>query len=85
MDIDALLRYASEFSPPESSIRSKIVQHTAETCPGVDMISGPIVGGLMQLLMRLAGAKTCLDIGAFTGYSAVTMAEGLSSCNIAAI
>ena len=31
----------------------------------------------MQLFMRLIGARVCLDIGTFTGYSAVTMAEVL--------
>jgi len=42
-----------------------------------EMISGQLEGQLLQLLVRLMKAKTALDIGTFTGYSALALAEAL--------
>lgn len=39
-------------------------------------LSGRSVGQLLQLLVGLSGAKCILDIGTFTGYSALSLAEG---------
>jgi caffeoyl-CoA O-methyltransferase len=41
------------------------------------MMVGPLEGALLKLLIRLTGAKRVLEIGMFTGYSALAMAEGL--------
>jgi caffeoyl-CoA O-methyltransferase len=42
-----------------------------------EMLSGHVEGQTLQLLVRLAGATRALDIGMFTGYSALAMAEAL--------
>ena len=41
------------------------------------MLSGSLVGGLLQTLIRISGAVNVLEIGMFTGYSALKMAEVL--------
>ena len=41
------------------------------------MISGQLEGQLLQLLVRYGQAKAALDIGTFTGYSALALAEAL--------
>ena len=41
------------------------------------MLSGSLVGGLLQTLIRISGAVNVLEIGMFTGYSALKMAEAL--------
>lgn len=41
------------------------------------MLSGPIQGELLKLLVELSGAKRILEIGSFTGYSCACMALGL--------
>lgn len=41
------------------------------------MLSGPVQGSLLKLLVELSGAKRILEIGTFTGYSSVCMALGL--------
>ncbi len=46
--------------------------------PGGKMISGPQVVGFIQFLMRIQGASKILDIGTYTGYSAIAMAEVLA-------
>jgi caffeoyl-CoA O-methyltransferase len=38
---------------------------------------GPLEGDFLRLLVRLVGAKRVLEIGMFTGYSGLMMAEGL--------
>ena len=43
--------------------------------PGMQV--GPVEGRFLQLLARLVGAKRILEIGMFTGYSALMMAEAL--------
>ena len=41
------------------------------------MLSGSMVGGLLQTLIQISGAVNILEIGMFTGYSALKMAEVL--------
>merc|ERR1740139_375056 len=41
------------------------------------MISGQAEAQFLKFLIFTSGAKTCLDVGTFTGYSAVAMAEAL--------
>ena len=41
------------------------------------MISGALIGGILQMLIKISSAKTILEIGLFTGYSALKMAEAL--------
>jgi caffeoyl-CoA O-methyltransferase len=42
-----------------------------------EMLSGHVEGQLLRLLVRVAGARRVLDVGTFTGYSALAMAEAL--------
>lgn len=41
------------------------------------MLSGQVQGELLKLLVELSGARTILEIGAFTGYSTICLASGL--------
>ncbi|WP_228941658.1 O-methyltransferase [Nocardioides sp. Leaf374] len=42
-----------------------------------EMLSGHVEGALLQLLVRTGGARRVLEVGMFTGYSALAMAEAL--------
>lgn len=42
-----------------------------------EMLSGHVEGQLLQLLARVSGARRALDVGTFTGYSALAVAEAL--------
>ncbi len=46
------------------------------------MISGHIQGKLMEMLVRMLRPHRILEIGTFTGYSALCMAAGLDDCGI---
>jgi caffeoyl-CoA O-methyltransferase len=41
-------------------------------------IVGPVVGRLLEILVRAAGARRVLELGCATGYSAIFLARGLS-------
>jgi caffeoyl-CoA O-methyltransferase len=45
--------------------------------PGAGMLSGPVEGRLLETLAWVTGARLALDIGTFTGNSAIAMAGGL--------
>jgi predicted O-methyltransferase YrrM len=73
---DRLQRYLAEASRPEPEILRQLREETAGM-PGAGMQIGPDQGQLMALLIRLTGARRCLEIGTFTGYSALAVALAL--------
>ena len=42
-----------------------------------EMLSGPLVSGLLHILIKISGSKRVLEIGMFTGYSTLKIAEAL--------
>ncbi|CAM9111661.1 unnamed protein product [Ectocarpus sp. 4 AP-2014] len=70
--------YASRHSEPESPCLAGVREATNKAQPGgAHMVSGHLQGELLKLLTTLSGAKRVLDIGTFTGYSAIAFAEAL--------
>lgn len=69
--------YAEEHTSEESELIGELVQTSAAELEHTDMISGKVVGCLLALLVRISGAKRILEIGTFSGYSALSMAEAL--------
>jgi predicted O-methyltransferase YrrM len=75
--IDPKLReYICSISVKESDGLRKIREATASH-PCHKMQIPPEEGQLLALLVRISGAKRILEIGSFTGYSALAMAEAL--------
>jgi predicted O-methyltransferase YrrM len=73
---DNLHQYLLDNSLHEPEILAKLRQQTAEH-PLTDMQISPEQGQLMGLLVKLIGAKKCLEIGVFTGYSSLAVALNL--------
>ena len=74
---DEIDKYAAGHSTPLSDLHSKLWQETHENTRSPGMLVGPLEGAFLRLLVRLTGAKRVLEIGMFTGYSALAMAEAL--------
>jgi len=70
---DDIYRYILDVSLREAPILAALRQRTAEH-PQVAMQISPEQGQLMALLVRLCGARRCLEIGVFTGYSSLAVA-----------
>ncbi len=73
---DPLYQYLLANSVREPEILARLRAETAEH-PLVDMQISPEQGQLMGLLVQLIGAKKCLEVGVFTGYSSLVVALNL--------
>ncbi len=69
--------YATEHTAAPPSYLVDLPRVSQERMGSARMISGPMVAGLLQMLVRASGAERVLEIGCFTGYSALMMAEAL--------
>src|SRR6185437_7334612 len=73
---DALQDYVLEVSLREPLLLRRLREETAGL-PMAGMQIAPDQGQFMALLARLVGARRCLEIGTFTGYSALVVALAL--------
>ncbi len=70
--------YAEKFSSSDDALLAQIQIETKEQHPHAHMLSGPVQGRLLAFLSKMIQAERILEIGSFTGYSALCLAEGLS-------
>lgn len=71
--------YARELMRKEPPLLAELRDATIAELRHDDMLSGPVVGAFLQLLVRVSAARTVLEIGTFTGYATLWMAMGLPS------
>lgn len=69
--------YAWNHTSEESGGIKNLIEKSDRELEHIDMLSGRMVGQLLAMLVRISGAKCILEIGTFTGYSALYMAEAL--------
>jgi len=69
--------YCKSYSLKDTSLLQELTKTTWNSEDIPQMLSGSLVGGLLQTLIRISGAVNVLEIGMFTGYSALKMAEAL--------
>ncbi len=69
--------YALLHSPEESGLLLELARETYAKTSLPQMQVGRMAGAFLRLLVRLTRAQRILEIGTFTGYSALVMAEGL--------
>jgi caffeoyl-CoA O-methyltransferase len=70
-------QFAHDHTKPESDLYLRLRDETYATMRSPQMQVGRIEGRFLKMLVRLTGARRILEIGMFTGYSALMMAEGL--------
>jgi len=69
--------YCVKNSSIPSLVCQEILDFTYQNIPMAQMVSGPLECSLIGLLLRSLGAKRVVELGTFTGYSALAMAEQL--------
>ncbi|HSE98366.1 MAG TPA: class I SAM-dependent methyltransferase [Blastocatellia bacterium] len=74
---EAIENYAHDHTRQESELFQRLQKETFDRMAYPQMQVGRIEGQFLKMLVRLAGARRVLEIGMFTGYSALMMAEGL--------
>lgn len=70
-------KYAFDHTSIEPDLLLELQKETFEKMEWPTMITGRMEGRFLKLLVQISGAKRILEIGTFTGYSALCMAEGL--------
>lgn len=70
-------RYATEHSQKEPELLQELFKETWQKALVPRMISGPFQGRVLSMVSKLVSPKTILEIGTYTGYSALCLAEGL--------
>lgn len=71
--------YAEEHSMPEPKILKELQRETWQKVLQPRMLSGHFQGRLLSLISKLKSPTHILEIGTYTGYSALCLAEGLQT------
>jgi predicted O-methyltransferase YrrM len=74
---DALDDYAVNHSEDEPHLLKALTRETNQKILQPRMLSGHYQGRLLSVLSKLIQPKTILELGTYTGYSALCLAEGL--------
>jgi len=76
--IDAAVeQFAHDHTEPETDLYVRLREETYRIMQWPEMQVDVIEGRFLQMLVRLSSAKSILELGMFTGYSALMMAEAL--------
>jgi caffeoyl-CoA O-methyltransferase len=69
--------YARRHTSPEPPLLTEVARNTREFSRMHGMLTGQLEGRFLKMLVAISGARHILEIGTFTGYSALSMAEAL--------
>ena len=75
--MDRLERYVLDHTTPEEALLQELDRETHRRMVAPRMLSGHLQGRLLTLLVQLLRPQRVLEIGTFTGYSALSLAAGL--------
>ena len=78
----AIEDYAEWHTTHETAVLSELNRETNVNILNPRMLTGHLLGNLLQLLSHLVKPKYVLDIGTYTGYSAICLAAGLAEGGI---
>jgi len=70
--------YAQQFTTPDNALLQSIQANTLLNHPHAHMISGPVQGQFLSFISGMVQPQYILEIGSFTGYSALCLANGLT-------
>ena len=71
--------YAEKFSSPEDALLHEVAIYTTTNHPEHQMLSGHLQGKFLEMASMMIRPRRILEIGTFTGYSALCLAKGLAA------
>ncbi len=77
-----LLKYIEDHSTPEDEILKKLNRETYAKVLRPRMLSGHLQGKLLEMLTRMIKPTSVLEIGTYTGYSAIAIAKALEQNSV---
>ena len=69
--------YTERVSSPHDPLLAELSEETARELGNAAMLTGPVAGRFLELLVWIAQPQRVLEIGTFSGHSALTMAAAL--------
>jgi len=69
--------YSEKYTSPEDDLLHEIAEYTNTHHPHAQMLSGHLQGKLLEMVSYMVKPNRILEVGTFTGYSALCMAKGL--------
>ena len=70
-------RYVRDHTTPDPPLLAAVAEETRAETDAAEMMVGPVEARFLETLVALCGARRVLEIGTFTGYSALAMASAL--------
>ena len=70
--------YAERYSSPEDDLLKKVSDFTQKNHPDAQMLRGHLQGKVLEMMSCMIRPRRILEIGTFTGYSALCLAKGLT-------
>ena len=77
MNMERIYKYASDHSARASEALEWLEKQTNIRTNHARMLTGAVQGELLRLITLMCGAKRILELGTFTGYSAICLASAL--------
>ena len=74
--------YCERYSTPEPELLKELDRQTHLRTLLPNMLSGPLQGAFLSMVSRMMAPARILEIGTFTGYAALCLAEGLTEHGI---
>jgi caffeoyl-CoA O-methyltransferase len=74
---EKLLRYAEKHTSAESTLLSELNRDTHAHILSPRMLSGHLQGRMLSMISKMIRPQYILEIGTYTGYSAICLSEGL--------
>jgi caffeoyl-CoA O-methyltransferase len=74
---DNLEKYLLDHSSPEDPVLEDLYRQTHVRFVNPNMVSGHLQGRLLEMISKMIQPENILEIGTFTGYSAICLAKGL--------
>ena len=71
-------KYAEQFTSPDDEFLQQIHQQTLESHPHAHMLSSHVQGKFLSFISTIVQPQYVLEIGTFTGYSALCLCAGLT-------
>ncbi len=76
MELKGILQYAGRFTSPEPEILHQLQRETHLTQVYPRMMAGHLQGSFLRMIVKMMKPAKVLEVGTFTGYSAICLAEG---------
>src|SRR5213075_1603212 len=70
-------QYAEAHTTPPTELLAELAEETKATLDSPQMLTGPIEGRFLELLVHALAPKRVLELGTYSGYSSISMAAGL--------